>query len=221
MRWPSEIGVMVLPNVILFPQSYLPLYIFEPRYRRMLTDSLGTHRLFCVAMKRRDRGRDSPASVAGLGLVRAAREHADGTSHLILQGIARVERGPAVRYRPYRTHQLRVLRSQVTSEAAAGALAARLLELVARELENAGGVSPVFAGISALKPDTGTLAEAAAAFEDASGLNSPEQIADLISWTVLASPGQRQRLLETLEVETRLRWLIRFLQQDRRSGAQP
>ena len=31
---------MTLPNAILFPQALLPLYIFEPRYRDMLRDSL-------------------------------------------------------------------------------------------------------------------------------------------------------------------------------------
>ena len=30
-----------MQDVTLFPQSMLPLYIFEPRYRRMLKDSSG------------------------------------------------------------------------------------------------------------------------------------------------------------------------------------
>ncbi|MEP6664219.1 MAG: LON peptidase substrate-binding domain-containing protein, partial [Verrucomicrobiota bacterium] len=35
---------MTLPNATLFPQALLPLHIFEPRYRKMLADALGSHR---------------------------------------------------------------------------------------------------------------------------------------------------------------------------------
>ena len=42
-------------------------------------------------------------------------------------------------------------------------------------------------------------------------LKNPEQVADLVSWTLLTDPVQRQTLLETLDVEFRLRRLIHFL----------
>ena len=42
-------------------------------------------------------------------------------------------------------------------------------------------------------------------------LKNPGQVADLVSWTLLADPLQRQALLETLDVEFRLRRLIQFL----------
>ena len=203
---------MVLPSVILFPQAFLPLYIFEPRYRRMLERSLDSHRLFCVAMQRADRRRESPAGIAGLGLVRAAREHADGSSHLILQGVARVQLGAVARYRPYRTHQIEVLPSQVADTAVADALVARLLELVSDRLQRGAsipqelGVLPV-AGSETAKPGQSGV-------EFLAHVTKPEQIADLVSWALLSSPGQRQLLLETLDVETRLRRLIEFLVAD-------
>ncbi|HLP24805.1 MAG TPA: LON peptidase substrate-binding domain-containing protein, partial [Acidobacteriota bacterium] len=33
---PETVPVMTLPNTVFFPQSLLPLHIFEPRYREML-----------------------------------------------------------------------------------------------------------------------------------------------------------------------------------------
>ena len=42
-------------------------------------------------------------------------------------------------------------------------------------------------------------------------LKNPGQVADLVSWTLLTDPLQRQALLETLNVEFRLRRLIHFL----------
>ena len=37
---PPTIPIFPLPNVVLFPNVFLPLHIFEPRYRAMVADSL-------------------------------------------------------------------------------------------------------------------------------------------------------------------------------------
>src|SRR5881275_1671678 len=89
MKIPPEVPVMTLPNATLFPQALLPLYIFEPRYRQMLADALHSNRMFSVAMQRPGNTRETPAPIAGLGLIRVSVGHSDGTSHLILQGLAR------------------------------------------------------------------------------------------------------------------------------------
>jgi len=200
---------MVLPNVILFPQAFLPLYIFEPRYRRMLSDSLNSHRLFCVAMQQPRRRRESPAQVAGVGLVRACRRREDGTFHLILQGLVRAELGPAVRYRPYRIHPIRPLNSQLSDTAAADALAARLLELVSELLKTGTPSNPGLAAISTVEP--GALKGLPGSVEFLTRATGPEQIADLVSWALQTTPGERQHLLEMLDVEARLRRLIQLV----------
>src|ERR1051325_9805839 len=105
MKLPSEVAVMTLPNATLFPQALLPLYIFEPRYRQMLVDSLESTRMFTVAMQKPGRSRGTPSPIAGLGLIRVSVGHNDGTSHLILQGLARVELEETVRYKPYRSEE--------------------------------------------------------------------------------------------------------------------
>src|SRR5438477_7933798 len=118
MELPREVPVMTLPNAILFPQAMLPLYIFEPRYQRMLIDALGTHRMFSVAMQKPGRTRETPCNVAGLGLIRASVARKDGTSNLILQGIARVELTQTMRYKPYRVNRIRALDSTKTDSVA-------------------------------------------------------------------------------------------------------
>src|ERR1043165_3333817 len=100
MKIPPEVPVMTLPNATLFPQALLPLYIFEPRYRQMLADALHSNRMFSVAMQRPGNSRETPAPIAGLGLVRVSVGHKDGTSHLILQGLARGELKETVRVKP-------------------------------------------------------------------------------------------------------------------------
>ena len=109
MELPEQIGVMTLQDVTLFPQSMLPLYIFEPRYRRMLADALETHRLFCVAKRKPGTTRDVPSDVAGVGVIRASVGHGNGASHMVVQGLARVRLDKTVRYKPYRVNQIEVL----------------------------------------------------------------------------------------------------------------
>src|SRR5271165_3452200 len=109
MKLPCEVPVMTLPHATLFPQALLPLYIFETRYRRMLLDSLHSDRMFSVAMQKPGRKRETPSVIAGLGLIRVSVGHEDGTSHLILQGIARVKLEETVCYKPYRIQRIQPL----------------------------------------------------------------------------------------------------------------
>jgi|SRR6185295_10494391 len=222
MDLPCEVPVMTLPNAILFPQAMLPLYIFEPRYRRMLSDSLASHRMFSVAMQKPGCVREAPCSVAGLGLIRACVSRKDGTSHLVLQGIARVELRETVRYKPYRVHRIRALKSTATDSVAVDALTAKVLELVRAPLQQ--GFE--FAA-SAPKKKPGQTDESVAADLTLNQITSildelhdPEKIADLVSWKMVSSPRGRQLLLETTDLERRLKHLIHFLMAEMRPSGE-
>src|SRR5471030_152531 len=113
---PDEVPVMTLPNVVFFPQALLPLHIFESRYRQMLKDVLTADRLFAVA------GLDSrladipgrfepPHRIASVGIVRACQKNDNGTSNLLLQGLARVEVVEILADEPYRRIRIRALAS--------------------------------------------------------------------------------------------------------------
>jgi len=224
MELPREVPVMTLPNAILFPQAMLPLYIFEPRYRRMLSDALGSHRMLSVAMQKPGRTRETPCTVAGLGLIRASVARKDGTSNLVLQGIARIELTATVRYKPYRVHRIRTIESSATDSVAVDAFTVKVLELVSERLEQ-GFELPlhVLKKLGQLEElDTEDLPPDFAlkqGIEILVKLNNPEQIADLVSGTLLSSPLERQLLLETVDLETRLKHLIHFLMAEiRRHG---
>jgi Lon protease-like protein len=216
MNVPEEVPVMTLPEATLFPQALLPLYIFEPRYRKMLRDALHTHRLLTVAMQKPGRSRETPCVVAGLGLIRVSVKHTDGTSHLVLQGLSRVELVERVRSRPYRVHRMRVLKSAEGSDAGVSAAQTLVLELT-RQCLARGACALPFPGTPA--------AGAQAAFhklhpegfspEDVLSylkrLRQPETLADFVSVAMLRDPLHRQAILETIGIEDRLRLLAHFL----------
>ena len=41
-----------LPNVVLFPNVFLPLHIFEPRYREMVADAIAGDRMIGMVLLR-------------------------------------------------------------------------------------------------------------------------------------------------------------------------
>jgi Lon protease-like protein len=49
---PATIPLFPLPNVVLFPNVFLPLHIFEPRYRAMVADALDGDRLIGMVLLR-------------------------------------------------------------------------------------------------------------------------------------------------------------------------
>jgi len=224
MELPSKAAVMTLPSATLFPQALLPLYIFEPRYQRMLTDALGSHRMFSVALQKPGRARETPCAVAGLGLIRASVARKDGTSNLVLQGIARVELTRTVRYKPYRVHRIRALESTATDSVAVDALTVKVLELVSERMKQ-GFRLPLqvlkrLGQMEDLDPnDLPPDFLVRQGIEILAKRNNPEEIADLVSWTLLSSSLERQLLLETVDLETRLKHLIHFLMAEiRRQG---
>ncbi|MEW6159814.1 MAG: LON peptidase substrate-binding domain-containing protein [Verrucomicrobiota bacterium] len=215
MDLPREIPVMTLPNAILFPQAMLPLYIFEPRYRKMLQDALNSHRMFSVAMQRPGSNREIPLPVAGLGLIRVSVGNKDGTSHLILQGIARVELEETVRYKPYRVQKIRPLETTGADSVAVDALTQKVLELVAERLE-LGVRFPLhilkqFGKLTDTETSELGVSSLKRLIKNLVSIPNPDHLADFVSCTLLPNAEERQIILQTVHLETRLKHLVHFL----------
>lgn len=193
---PAHAPVMVLPGASLFPNSLLPLYIFEPRYRAMLAWSLEQQRMFCVAPMKpgvsEARTPDDFHHIVGLGLVRACVGREDGTSHLMLQGLARVRLTGFLQDTPFRIAMLRELPSKPAEPLESELLTAKLLETCAKL--RASGVNVPEAVDKQLAQIT-----------DASVLS------DVVANTFLREAKHRQDVFEELRVGERLRLLIRHL----------
>jgi Lon protease-like protein len=89
---PPDLPIFPLPNVVLFPNVFLPLHIFEPRYRAMLADALDGDRIIGITLLRpgwdSDRtGRPPVYPVGCAGLITHTDTLADGRSHIILRGL--------------------------------------------------------------------------------------------------------------------------------------
>lgn len=210
MVLPKSVGVMILPSVNLFPQAILPLFIFEPRFRRMLRDALTSHRMFCIAMQCPEAETESPSRVAGIGLIRVSVENPDGTSNMMLQGVARVSLGRVIRHKPYRVHAIQALLPDAADTTRIDELTLKVRELVGERFRHGlPGPLKFLADPGVSLPEE--MPSADHILRSLGDITDPSVLADLISCTLLADPRQRQVMLETVDVETRLRYLICFL----------
>ena len=181
---------MTMGQTVLFPQAMMPLFIFEPRYREMLEHALETDRIFAVAALD-DREEDAealetPYSVAGVGVIRACKQNPDGTSNLILQGLARVQFEDIVCEEPYRRARIRQLMSESEgSEKTLSSIQPTLLALIQTQIR-----------LGARIPQE--------VLQFLSNISDPECVLDLAIYTLCPDSRFKQELLETRSV------LVRF-----------
>lgn len=91
---PPTIPIFPLPNVVLFPNVFLPLHIFEARYRAMVSEALGGDRIIgMVLLKTRyeanDEERPPVFAVGCAGVITHAEPLGDGRFNIVLRGIER------------------------------------------------------------------------------------------------------------------------------------
>ena len=85
----QRISIFPLGGALLFPRAYLPLHVFEPRYRAMVTDSLARDRRIGM-IQPRGAGEPSPLYEVGcLGRIAEVEALDDGRFNLVLEGITR------------------------------------------------------------------------------------------------------------------------------------
>jgi Lon protease-like protein len=90
---PDVIPVFPLPRTVLLPGEILPLHIFEPRYRAMVSDALKTHRVIGMVEHLPTTEKADEASqlrsVGCVGFIGQHRRLADGRYLIWLLGLER------------------------------------------------------------------------------------------------------------------------------------
>jgi uncharacterized protein len=182
--------IFPLPDVVLFPQTILPLHVFEARYRAMVMDVLGRDgRLAIVALRpgyeATYAGKPAVHAVAGAGQIVSSERLATGRYNVVVRGDHRVriiaELPSDTLYRLVRAERL----EDVPPAREPTAALARIREGCRRVLQAIG------------RPEN--LLDTALADGQPPGV-----VADRVAAAVLPGGALRQELLEILDVDRRL-----------------
>ncbi|MCA9463582.1 MAG: LON peptidase substrate-binding domain-containing protein [Nitrospira sp.] len=104
---PDIVPIFPLPSIVFFPETYLPLHIFEPRYREMVQDA--SYQGHCIGMALLQEGWEEqyyehpPIHTMGcVGRIISLHKLSDGCFNIVLQGLQRctyVEQATSTLYR--------------------------------------------------------------------------------------------------------------------------
>lgn len=191
----TRLGLFPLPNVVLFPSQSLSLHVFEPRYRRLISDVIEQNS--AIAVPRLKPGFDTEYygapplfEICGVGQITEYARLPDGRFNIVVQGLGRVRLLEELRAEPYRVARAElVLDREVGPAMVTETLRTELLRLLRR-------AAPALSGPAK------TLESRLRAVTDAG------ECADILAGTLVEDPDERQALLDELDPSKRMTWLI-------------
>src|SRR5258708_2106640 len=192
--------IFPLPNVVLFPNLFLPLHIFEPRYREMVADALKGDRLIGMALlrpgwQREYEGRPPVYPIGCSGVITHVDRLNDGRYNIVLRGVARFRIHEEDDRRSYRRAQIEQLPESTCladDMAAIRQQRAKLDALLAPAIERS-------------LADIAGEARIPAAMPDEDLVNALAQYLDL-------EPLEKQALLEQRSLRSRAESLVELLE---------
>jgi uncharacterized protein len=192
--------IFPLPNVVLFPNVFLPLHIFEARYREMVADALKDDRLIGMVLLRpgwqRDyEGRPSVYPIGCSGVITHADRLNDGRYNIVLRGVQRfriLDEDNRLSYRRARIEQLPESSCCAEDTTAIRRQRAKLDSLLAPVVERS-------------VADIAGEAKIPAAMADEDLVNALAQYLDL-------DPLEKQALLEQRSLRSRAESLVELLE---------
>ena len=186
----SRLSIFPLPGAILFPGLQLPLHIFEPRYRALVSDALARDRRIAMIQPQRPVEGAPLYSVGCVGRIGDVEALDDGRFNIILDGESR--------FRVLRELEVATAFRQVEAELldddeddCISAIERAGFEREARRFADAQGYSVDW--------------ESVARLDDESLINGVSQIAPF-------DPASKQALLEAPDLATRCELLVQLMQ---------
>ena len=194
MTLPDTIPIFPLQDVVLFPNSTVPLHIFEPRYRAMVADALEGDSIIGMILlqpghEAEYEGRPPIFAVGCAGVIIAAEKLSDGRYNIVLGGLVKFRVLSEDASRPYRLAEVEAL-PEAVEESERPQLAQRR-----RELEET-----LLSVLPELQLPPSDL--------------SDEEVVDGLSQGLRLEPAHRQELLEADGVVERAVRLIRRLREN-------
>lgn len=118
---PATIPIFPLPNVVLFANVFLPLHVFEPRYREMVADSLAGDRIIGMALlqpgyEENYEGRPPVYAIGCAGVITHAEQLPDGRFHIVLRGLEKFRITSEDADKPYRVAHVTAISDAVRDE---------------------------------------------------------------------------------------------------------
>jgi len=199
MRIPDVLPILPLRATVVFPLAVAPLVVGQARSVRLVDDVMRGNRLLALVAQRSDRaesaGPDDLYRMGTAALIHQLSRGADGTLHLIVQGLERIRVLDFTATEPYLVARVEPAPDQVLTTTESDGRRRAAVDLFRRLVGLAGDL-----------PDEMAVA--------AENLTDLRQVAYLIASVVSMDVAARQEILELDPVDAKLRRLVDVLQRE-------
>jgi ATP-dependent Lon protease len=199
---PTDLSILPLRDTILFPHAILPLAVARESSVALVHDAVRERKVIGVVTQR-DPAIDDPVEsdlyrVGTLTHIHKMFKFPDGSLRLVVQGVQRFRLTQVHQYRPFLKASIELLSEVVPAEQ----------EIEVRAL--AQSAQGLFQRVVELSPTLSDELQTLAA-----NIQDPSRLADFVAASLpsLTTP-QKQEMLETLDVRTRLERLNKVLVKD-------
>lgn len=110
----GTVPLFPLSTVVFFPNTLLPLHVFEPRYKQLVQDVSASERIIGMALLKPGwesdyHGNPEVYDVVGMGRIVSSETFEDGRINIVLYGLKRVKILEIMKERPYRVARVEIV----------------------------------------------------------------------------------------------------------------
>jgi ATP-dependent Lon protease len=196
---PTRLPVLPLKETVVFPESMTPLAVGQERSIKLIDDVVAGERVLALLSVRNAEaeqpGWDDVYEVGTVAVVHKMIKVPDGTLRILVQGLHRVRLQEPVQDEPYLVAEFEPLPDVVPESPEVEALTRNVQAQFARII-----------GLTPYLPEELQLA--------AANVDDPSALCHLVASTLRITTDERQRLLELVDVEERLRAVSVILERE-------
>src|SRR3954463_15590265 len=194
---PDQLPILPLRNSVLFPGSIIPIDVGRRKSVRLVEEAISKERPVIGILTQRDARTEDPTEADMYSVGCAARilkviKLAKDNFSVILQGVSRIRIAEYQQQEPFILARVQPVPDPTTTDVELDALVMNLKDIAKRVIK--------------LMPE---LPKEAGALVDS--VTEPGQLADLITSNLDIQVEEKQDILETFDLKTRMRKVLQFL----------
>ncbi len=188
--------ILPLFDAALFPKMVLPLVVMQGESVKLVDEAMASDRLIgLVVSKKIAKESESPEedlyTIGTSALILKMAKTQDNRAQLLVQGLSRFKILEFMDSKPYLQAKIELIPETDTKDTETEALMANIVNLFARIAELTPG----------LPPEIGAMAKS---------IQDPGTLADMIASTINSTPDEKQKILELIDINERLKEVTRM-----------
>jgi ATP-dependent Lon protease len=193
---PDVLPILPLFDATLFPKMVLPLVVMQGESIQLIDEAMSKNRIIGLLVSRGKemKNRYVPGDLVEVGtsaLILKMAKTEDQKAQLLVQGLSRFKVKEFLEIEPFMKARVEIIKEPSPKDKEIEAMAGNLLGLFTRIVELSPGMQQEMAQM-------------------AKSITEPGVLADMVASTINSTPEERQKVLESIDIKSRLKTVIKI-----------